>query len=63
MFVIWFKNNAQFNKELEPLLKDKAKKMLGHLKSISFKNGTVPHFNDTTNGGRTNYKCANKVCK
>jgi len=44
------KNNATFNKELESLLKVKAEKMLGHLKSISFKNGTIPHLNDATDG-------------
>lgn len=43
-------NNEVFGKELEKLLTDKAKIMLSWLKNISYKDGTIPHFNDSTDG-------------
>jgi uncharacterized heparinase superfamily protein len=44
------KNNGLFNKELEPILKEKAELMLSFLQNISFENGEIPHFNDSTAG-------------
>jgi len=44
------KNNELFNKELEPILKEKAELMLSFLQNISFENGEIPHFNDSTAG-------------
>jgi hypothetical protein len=41
-------NNSIFNKELESLLREKASKMISWLKKISYKNGDIPHFNDST---------------
>lgn len=38
------------NHYLKSLLKDKAELMLGWLDQMTFANGTLPHFNDTTEG-------------
>jgi hypothetical protein len=35
---------------LKPVLKEKAELMLGWLEQMTFDNGTLPHFNDTTEG-------------
>ena len=43
-------NNAWKNRELLPLFKSKAEFMLGWLDNISYQNGAIPLFNDTTNG-------------
>ncbi len=43
-------NNEIFDKGLEELLSKKAKMMLSWLKKISYKDGTIPHFNDSTDG-------------
>jgi len=44
------KNNTWQNRELLDFLTIKAEKMLGWLKAISYKNGDIPLFNDSTNG-------------
>jgi len=44
------KNNFWKNRELLDFLTIKAEKMLGWLKAISYKNGDIPLFNDSTNG-------------
>ncbi len=41
-------NNEMFDKELEELFIKKSKMMLSWLKKISYKDGTIPHFNDST---------------
>ena len=42
-------NNDLFGKELEEILQDKASLMLGWLNRITFRNGNIPLFNDSTN--------------
>ncbi len=42
-------NNEMFNKELENILREKASLMLGWLNQITFKNGDIPLFNDSSN--------------
>lgn len=42
-------NNSWKNQELLKYLEEKASKMLGWLKSISFENGDIPLFNDSAN--------------
>ncbi len=41
-------NNAFQDIKLQNLLKEKAEKMLGWLENIMYQNGSVPHFNDST---------------
>jgi ribosomal protein S8 len=41
-------NNNIFNKELKSLLTQKASKMYTWLHNISYKDGNIPHFNDST---------------
>ncbi len=43
------KNNKWKNRELLPLLNEKAAKMLGWLESITYEDGTIPLFNDSAN--------------
>ena len=43
-------NNHQFQNELMDLLTQKAKKMICWLNAITFCNGDIPHFNDSTYG-------------
>lgn len=42
----WYEKESQF----EAFLKDKAENMLSWIKNISFKDGSIPHFNDSTDG-------------
>jgi uncharacterized heparinase superfamily protein len=42
-------NNNWKNKDLLVFFEKKAAKMLGFLKKISYENGDIPHFNDSTN--------------
>ena len=44
------KENNLFEKEFEKLLNSKAQIMLGWLKKFSYQDGTVAHFNDSTEG-------------
>jgi len=41
-------NNVFQDTKLQNLLKEKAEKMLGWLENILYQNGSVPHFNDST---------------
>lgn len=43
-------NNSIFDKELQCFLRDKAKVMCSWLKEISYKDGGIAHFNDSTDG-------------
>lgn len=43
-------NNSLFNKELLPLLKDKAEEMLAFVNNFTFRNGDIPLLNDAANG-------------
>lgn len=43
-------NNPWKQDGLLMFLEDKAAKMLGWLEAISYRDGTIPHFNDSTNG-------------
>ncbi len=43
-------NNTIFKDELESFLIKKATKMLSWLNSISYKDGSIPHFNDSVDG-------------
>ncbi len=44
------KNNDIFDKELEAILIDRAKIMLCWLYKMSYQDGSIPHFNDSTDG-------------
>ncbi len=44
------KENDLFDSELEELLSTKAQVMLGWLKEFSYQDGTIAHFNDSTDG-------------
>lgn len=43
-------SNSLFNKELLPLLKEKAEKMLAFVNNFTFRNGDIPLLNDAANG-------------
>lgn len=42
--------NRYFEKELKTLLRSKATVMLSWLRQMSYKDGSIPHFNDSTDG-------------
>lgn len=48
--VLEFLTYEHHDSDLYALVKQKATKMLSWLKKITFKNGEIPHFNDSTNG-------------
>ncbi len=43
-------NDIFSDRDFERFLKQKASKMYGWLKNITYKNGNIPHFNDSTDG-------------
>lgn len=45
----WYSNWSYKEEAFEMFLRSKARAMRGWLENISFKNGDVPHFNDSTN--------------
>ena len=56
-------NNAWKQDGLLPFLEDKAANMLGWLAAMSYRDGTIPHFNDSTDGIAPTTKQLNEYAK
>jgi hypothetical protein len=46
----WYSNTLGYDEEFLNFTRKKASLMLGWLKAITFKNGNIPHFNDSADG-------------